>query len=69
MRSGRTSRTTTSWPSSAKEAAVTRPTQPAPTTPSGSLAIYCARPSGLRPLAMAIIVSFESRFRSVFTTQ
>ena len=30
---------------------------------------YCGRPRGLRPLAMAIIVSFESRFRSVFTTQ
>src|SRR3954470_13519985 len=30
------SRTYTSWPSSAKQAAVTRPTQPAPMTPMGS---------------------------------
>src|SRR5436190_14672522 len=35
--SGTTSRTVTSWPSSAKQAAVTRPTQPAPKTVSGSL--------------------------------
>src|SRR5688500_20344298 len=33
------SRATTGWPSSAKKAAVTSPTQPAPTTPSGSLSI------------------------------
>src|SRR3954447_24915365 len=32
------SRTWTSWPSSAKQAAVTRPTQPAPITPMGSRA-------------------------------
>src|SRR3954451_22932786 len=32
------SRTCTSWPSSAKQAAVTRPTQPAPITPMGSRA-------------------------------
>src|SRR4051794_30949512 len=34
--SGTTSRTYTSWPSSAKQAAVTRPTHPAPITPIGS---------------------------------
>src|SRR5204863_3750832 len=34
--SATTSRTTTSWPRSAKQAAVTRPTQPAPKIPSGS---------------------------------
>src|SRR3954468_22373754 len=33
------SRTCTSWPSSAKQAAVTRPTQPAPITPMGSRAV------------------------------
>ncbi len=30
------SRATTWWPSSAKQAAVTRPTQPTPITPTGS---------------------------------
>src|ERR671922_1483775 len=40
-RSGTTSRTTTSWPRSAKHAAVTRPTQPAPRTPIGSLPLMC----------------------------
>ena len=30
------SRATTGWPSSAKQAAVTRPTQPTPITPIGS---------------------------------
>src|SRR3954466_11182999 len=37
--SGRISRTTTRWPSSAKQVAVTRPTQPAPTTPIGSFSL------------------------------
>ena len=35
--SGTMSRAQTSWPSSAKQAAVTRPTQPTPMTPIGSL--------------------------------
>ncbi len=35
--SGTMSRAHTSWPSSAKQAAVTRPTQPTPMTPIGSL--------------------------------
>ena len=40
--SGRMSRATTGWPSSAKQAAVTRPTQPTPITPIGSLsACHC----------------------------
>src|ERR671914_2081690 len=34
--SGTMSRAQTSWPSSAKQAAVTRPTQPTPMTPIGS---------------------------------
>src|SRR3954447_21821495 len=34
-----TSRTQTSWPRSAKQAAVTRPTQPAPMTPIGSRSV------------------------------
>ena len=34
--SWRMSRATTGWPSSAKQAAVTRPTQPTPITPTGS---------------------------------
>jgi hypothetical protein len=33
--SGRMSRAITGWPSSAKQAAVTRPTQPTPITPTG----------------------------------
>src|SRR3954451_19587377 len=37
--SGRISRTTTRWPSSAKQVAVTRPTQPAPSTPIGSFSL------------------------------
>src|SRR5215208_3208282 len=40
--SGMMSRAQTSWPSSAKHVAVTRPTQPAPTTPIGSLAMTAA---------------------------
>ena len=67
-----TSRITTSWPSSAKQAPVTRPTQPAPKMPDArpSRRTLLGRvPSGLRPLAIAIIVSFESESSSVFTTQ
>src|SRR5829696_8887129 len=40
--SGTMSRAHTSCPSSAKHAAVTRPTQPAPTTPIGSLSMRAA---------------------------
>ena len=36
------SRAQTSWPSSAKQAAVTRPTQPTPMTPIGSLSRHRA---------------------------
>ena len=66
-----TSRITTSWPSSAKQAPVTRPTQPAPKIPILAIAprLYLAGPSGLRPLAIAIIVSLESESSSVLTTQ
>src|SRR2546423_15617973 len=39
------SRTYTSWPSSAKQAAVTRPTQPAPMTPMGSRDSFIRRGS------------------------
>jgi hypothetical protein len=51
---------------------VTRPTQPAPKMPKGGFsavtrAIYLW--SGLRPLAIASIVSFDIESRSVFTTQ
>ena len=38
------SRATTGWPSSAKQAAVTRPTQPTPITPIGSLSPVIASP-------------------------
>src|SRR5215207_9383009 len=40
--SARMSRAHTSWPSSAKQAAVTRPTQPTPMTPIGSLSMTAA---------------------------
>src|SRR6187397_1192221 len=53
MRSALTSRTTTGWPRSAKQAAVTRPTQPAPKIPSGSfpgIAVTLLRAQGLQPL-------------------
>src|SRR3954471_22798987 len=40
--SGTISRTTTRCPSSAKQAAVTRPTQPAPTTPIGCFSLMLA---------------------------
>ena len=74
IRSGTTSRTTTSWPSSAKHAAVTRPTQPAPKTPIalGSLArrsLHLAEHSGRKPFATASIVSFDSLSSRVLTTQ
>src|SRR3954454_13080055 len=39
------SRTYTSWPSSAKQAPVTRPTQPAPMTPMGSRESFIRRGS------------------------
>ncbi len=41
--SGRMSRAQTSWPSSAKQAAVTRPTQPTPMTPMGSFSVIEGR--------------------------
>ena len=41
----RMSRATTWWPSSAKQAAVTRPTQPTPITPIGSLSAISERGS------------------------
>src|SRR5215204_2200657 len=40
--SGTMSRAQTSWPNSAKQAAVTRPTQPTPMTPIGSLSMTAA---------------------------
>ena len=69
--SATTSRTTTSWPSSAKQAPVTRPTQPAPKMPTRAMPSDSTLPaaSGLRPFAIAIIVSLESESSSVFTTQ
>ena len=72
--SGTISRTTTLWPSSAKQAAVTRPTQPAPTTPIGSrssaqlLAPRDSRRSVI-PLAMPIISSSDSDWTRVLETQ
>ncbi len=66
--SATTSRTTTSCPRSAKQAPVTRPTYPAPKT-AIFMPGYLAFPSGLRPFAIASIVSLESRSRSVLTTQ
>src|SRR5262249_15927871 len=50
--SGTMSRATTRWPSSAKQAAVTSPTQPTPISPIGSLsaALFMARLHPLFPL-------------------
>ena len=65
-------RITTSWPSSARHAPVTRPTQPAPKTPTLAHRRRTNLPGcirGFRPLAIASIVSFESESSSVFTTQ
>ena len=70
IRSGTTSRITTSWPSSAKQAPVTRPTQPAPKMPI--FGFTGEEPTGAAaasPRAIASIVSFESESSSVFTTQ
>ena len=64
------SRITTSCPRSAKQTPVTRPTQPAPKIPILAIAgLYLAAASGLRPFAIASIVSFESESSSVLTTQ
>ena len=43
---------TTSWPSSAKQAAVTRPTQPTPMTPIGSRSRACMRAASRLPRAV-----------------
>ena len=71
--SGTMSRAQTSWPSSAKQAAVTRPTQPTPMTPIGSLSMRAGRLSAqqqrLAERAMAIICRLVSVWSSVFEIQ
>ena len=66
-----TSRITISWPSSAKHAPVTRPTQPAPKMPTLLIRAetYLTDVRGLRPFAMEIIVSLDNESRSVLITQ
>ena len=67
------SRAQTSWPSSAKQAAVTRPTQPTPMTPIGSLSsAIAAEELGYRARAeraMAIICFSSSVSSSVLEIQ
>ena len=67
------SRAHTSWPSSAKQAAVTRPTQPTPITPIGSFsAIAAEEASHYSPRterAMAIICLSLSVSSSVLEIQ
>ena len=72
--SGTTSRITTSWPSSAKHEPVTSPTQPAPKIPIFDVVAIGAETyfpvvRGLRPFAIASIVSFERSSSKVLTTQ
>ena len=69
------SRAHTSWPSSAKQAAVTRPTQPTPITPMGSLSAIAAEEATERDYsprterAMAIICLSLSVSSSVLEIQ
>ena len=62
---------TTSWPSSAKQAPLTRPAYPAPKNAIRAIGRegYFAPSRGLSPLAIAIIVSFEMLSSSELTTQ
>ena len=61
---------TTAWPSSARQAPLTRPAYPAPKNAIRAIARKVTWPvKGLSPLAMAIIVSFERLSRSELTTQ
>ena len=67
IRSGETSRITTLWPSSARQAPLTSPAYPAPKNAIRATATLAF--SGLSPLAIAIIVSLEMLSRSELTTQ
>ena len=71
--SGTISRTTTRCPSSAKQAAVTNPTQPAPTTPIGSLSLTSIPDqvpgSWRKPSAILSMSSFDTVSISELETQ
>ena len=71
IRSAETSRITTSWPSSARQAPLTSPAYPAPKNAIRAIGRKVTwRPSeGLSPLAIAIIVSLEMLSRIELTTQ